>query len=406
MTSTVITSTTIAGKPKQNSRFKSCINEHCYIVDFLSASIIICLCLIILLPRVHDSFLPSDDGAHIDHDNQIQQQQQEKLDENVTNHNQPLGVQSIVNGTNQPDLINLPDQQTVDQIDASIEDSQPDNGHHHHHEHFPAGELLICIGFFVFYCTGLGLARPQVNPNEEETNLARSLKRTTSTVCCSSTRCPPSVHQAAVARGLDTNVGQEVADRERMEMFNELAVLSPADESLVQQQQLDTDCVMLLNRHHQHHTHASHRGHQVAVPQTGNIVKNKRQNYGSTQSNSYIKQNHVKADTTDTYNGQAEATDISHVSPDRNATIIVDEIRITSGPVDEDKVGWPHSLRMLIFSLILAFILIFFEINVQGMIRAVKVFRATSTGALLYVAFFIMLPRRPAGCNSCKEEET
>lgn len=361
---------TSSSSKKRDSRFKRFLNDHCYIVDFLSASITILLCLVVLLPRVHESFLPDDDH----HQNE--------------DHNHQLEIVS----NNGSDITTLAD---------DVVPVPPEPHKHVHNHRFPIGEVLICIGFFVFYCIGLGLSRPQVTMSDQQQQLFASQRRKQS-VCCSSTRCPSSVPPqnvvASACQEANRQAGDESSGITRPAPNDEQSLLTASDE---QQVNKDEDCVMLLNPHHQHHTHTKHHEHQHGntVNQqdaTVRVPTKRRVNYGATGQSSDIRAMLAMVDE------QALA------SPRQNTTIVVDEIRIVSESSEDydQEQQWPHSLRLLLFSLVLAMALFFLDMNVLGMIRAIKVFRAASTGALLYVAFFIMIPRKSVSCNSCTEEET
>lgn len=382
MSTTIITTTTSC--QKRSSRFKNFLNDHCYIVDFISASITICLCLIILLPRVHESFLPDE------HQDAIVADEQPVAPSTIAGVDL-LNAQASLNATNSGAI----DQ--TDQEQEGLEVKEADDGHHghrHHHNHsFPAGEMLICIGFFVFYCAGLGIARPQVTGVDQDLYLARRRKQSIS--CCTSSRCPAPNEDLVVIQA------DALSQKPIVVRPDELTTILSPDESLLQQQ-AENDCLMLLNRHHQHHTHSKHHEHPPAATSQasdskGSQVRQRKTDYGSTQAPA----NSSRV----TYMDEHMQDEAIKVTPrEHNNTIVMDEIRITSGP-EIRKDQWPHSLKLLSFTIILALVLIFFDMNVMGMIRAVKVFRATSTGALLYIAFFIMLPQKPASCSSCEEEE-
>lgn len=389
MSATTIITTTTSSRPERGSRFKAFLNEHCHVVDFLSASITICLCLTILLPRVHESFLqPAED-----HHGSATKPGASQTDPTDGPAGALLPTAQLQLLLPPPPPPPPPPNQTV--LVGAQDAAHQNYGHqHNHNHHFPAGELLICIGFFVFYCTGLGLARPRTA--DYDLYLARLRKQST-TSCCTSSRCPA------------PNIGDAVSQGDSVSQLpqpdqDELAAILPPDANMLQQQ-VENDCLMLLNRHHQHHTHSKYHEHSNAPANlannhstnnnNNNFTKHRRRpNYGSTQPPVLSEGANYHDLTQD---------DKITVAPKPNTTIVVDEIRITSGP-DPRNDQWPHSLRLLLFTIILALILIFFDMNVLG-IRAVKVFRATSTGALLYVAFFIMLPQKSANCSSCREEE-
>lgn len=311
---------------------KRLLHKHANTIDFLSASIVIVICLVVLLPKVHDSFLDEDQIPH-DH-----------LDDHL----------------------------------------------HDHHHAFPTGEVLVCLGFFFFYCLGALLSSGGGRGDESLVRLIKKNNNKTSTICCSSTRCPsslpvPSSSNGGGGGGAQSDLHQSLlVNKKHLDIQTEAAKRTDEQISLMDNSLgPDSDCLLLLNRHHNHHTHHKHHKHD-ATSDNIHQTNNKSNNYGSL-------------------NGR----DLKHSDTGPSTTIIVDEILITTmnNSYDKNEHTWPLSIRMLIFSLILGAFLIFFQMNVIGLIKSMKVFRAASTGALLYIAFFLMLPSRPVGCNSCSEEE-
>lgn len=156
---------------------------------------------------------------------------------------------------------------------------------------------------------------------------------------------------------------------------------------LFDEKEPDDNCVMLLNKHHNHHTHSRHHDHQTH--DKGSVPAKKRSDYGAIR-------------------------DASNVDPDvlgpygKSSAVYVEEIRITGNRSVGDNenmacLSWPLSAKVTLFGLILAGALTLFDI--QGLLQTLKVFRAASTGVLLYVAFFLVMPKSSAGCKSCQEEE-
>jgi len=299
---------------------KRFLYKYAHFVDFLSASFIICLCLIVLLPKVHDSF----------HATRI-----------------PHGEEAI-------------------SVGFAHLSQQPD--HHERHHKLPLGEVLICAGFFAFYCIGMVITKLNVR----DTGLLLPFERRISTVCCSSTRCPSGQREV-----LETSEGKN--GNNSHEDISEGA-------HLLSEQNVDEDCVLLLNRHHNHHTHNRHHDHRNNQPTS----QSKRPlNYGSTLGNNVV------PDLVQAGNTRVKPT-----------TVYVEEIRI-SRVTDDQKalLTWPLSTRMTLFSLLLAGALILFDMNIHGLMISIRVFRAAATGALLYIAFFLVLPKNLAGCKSCSLEE-
>lgn len=271
-------------------KLKRYFNIYSTYIDFLSASLIISLCIAVLLPKVHDSF----------------------------------GPKQLAFPQARASLATL-ERQAADQTD--------------HDEHrLPIGEILVCVGFLVFYCLGLGVSKEQASRSRESAPMLVGRDSTTPTVCCPSTRCPtlPAKEPSAApesARGSDKLHVEE------------------SDES----------CLMLLNRHHNHHVHAHHHDHGQAGASESPLRRQKR-HYGTEQQ-------------VDTDSGELE----SHT-------------------------GWPTSAKVTLFALIFAGLLIVLDLHMHGMVQAIKVFRAGATGALLYVALYLVLPRNSAGCRTCTEE--
>lgn len=353
------------------------MNNHSYAVDFLSASLIICICLIVLLPKVHESFSSTTDGE--DQANQVTQHQEQQ--QNVLESSPKSGLLASIYGQQYNHSANSI---VLSQQEVSHDILDQDTEHHDHHHKFPTGEFLICVGFFVFYSTGLALTKPRIG-------IERFLPRRQSAVCCSSIRCPSS-QQPQVGASTTTMISETVNNIEINRLNEQASILAETDKALGQ-----PDCVLLLNRHHNHHTHNRHHEHQ----QTN---KNKRVDYGATQRSIVSAPSLVRDALYIDYDEQDNNNEQEQRLAD--TTIVVDEIRITSIPCEKDYLNWPLSIKMLIFSLILASFLIFFDVNVLGIVKTIKVFRAASTGALLYIAFFMMLPMRPVGCDSCKQEES
>lgn len=374
----------IVAKSPKNNCLKSFVNRHSNLVDFLSSSIVICLCFTVLLPRVHESFAPKTIHSH-----------EPTVEEATGEHT--IGSENVTPNE-------LDDAQTTATSHGGpiIEDEVHNHGHHHHNHTFPTGEVLICVGFFVFYCIGLKLNRP-VGSMEEQFLVAKK-RSVSATVCCSSTRCPSS--QPIAGPSTTTNEGNQ---RRQQQLLDTNSI----EKQLVTRRQStsENECLLLLNRHHQHHTHNRHHEHTTTAPTNyqseatnqrvsfvdddgrRKLAASKRSDYGTASSNN------------------SDNDELRREIPNQETTIVVDEIRITSPPPmiqgsrNFKNQCWPHSIKMLFVSLILAASLIMFDMNILGLLRTLRVFRAASTGALLYIAFFIMLPRQSAGCNSCQDEE-
>lgn len=405
--------------PKQNY-LKAFLNGHSNLVDFLSSSLIICLCFIVLLPRVHDSFLMNGDVLV-----------------------EELKIQHIETTTSST-LTNPSDQNGSQIIATETSLGQPDehqHQHQHHHSHrFPTGEVLICAGFFIFYCIGLKLNETLPVDDAGETRSLLSKRAAASTVCCSSTRCPSSQPEPSSS---DSGNNGNSHSHPSATTTTTSAPTATADTTVANalapsrnHPTLETDCLLLLNRHHQHHTHARHHEHsttnvasngktinttagsniptkQEASATRGNKAQaNKpRSNYGSVSNNNNIN-NTTNVLSLDGKNltPQPPVAAAASAAMATTTTILVDEIQITSPPVttankEANGLRWPRSLKMLLVSLFLASMIILFDMNILGLLKTLRVFRAASTGALLYIAFFIMLPRHSAGCNSCNDEE-
>lgn len=304
--------------------FKRFLYKYSSIVDFISASIIICLCLIILLPQVHESFKQQHSDSH--------------PSTNLT-------------------------------VEAHIHQRA-----HNHSHNFPTGEAIVCAGFFVFYCIGLGLCKSPSGGENQPLVRCNFTERKVSTVCCSSKRCPSS------RPDLTKSEAQDETDQA------ETSLLCKNNKQTSQ----GDDCVLLLNRHHNHHTHTSH--HEHFQPQSNN----KHSDYGSTDKNNASPIT-IHEETID------ECTIIQDIN--------IEEIRMASMSTDGDYatdsgLKWPLSARMTLLALLLALTLIVFDVYVNGLMQMMKVFKAASTGALLYVAFFLVLPKDQAGCNSCTREKS
>lgn len=322
---------------------KRFINNYTNLVNYISASLIICICLIVLLPKVHDSFLQSETQHQHNHAHDLPQPEiisngsiAESIDAEmpIDEFSANLAPPSIPDDNN-----SLP----------SASNDANNNQHHHHNHTLPIGEIIICLGFFTFYCIGLSLSGKS-DAKERDPLMDRS--RGSSTICCSSTRCPSGKRK--LSAGLSANVN----------MQSDFAKSKSNEELHMSSEQQDDNCVLLLNKHHNHHTH-SH-----LQPPTVNLPNDRKKHYGST----------------------------SH---------FVEEIRISrvSNDFDEAQLSWPLATRVTLFGLLLAGALILFDMNIHGLMETVKVFRAVATGALLYIAFFLVLPKNPVGCNSCTEEE-
>jgi len=327
------------------------------------------------------------------------------------------GLLSIVQNTTDGDTLMI-DQMS---LENELGDSTTTHQHPHNHKHnFPTGEVTICIGFFVFYCIGIRLNNSSNQYTKERGPLLARHKTNHApvTVCCSSTRCPSDrlsdpTRQVVPVRGPETNhLVREAKDHEQT------------------LKQAEKDCVLLLNRHHQHHTHNKHHEHPSSTTainsQTGPLRSSrclqmdglessdkypvKYQNYG-TVSGAGGAQFEWESHQVEGENLVESGGDFGQSLPRKStSTIVVDEIRIISPPpiYIRDSIHnqcWPNSIKMFFLSLFLAALLILFDMNILGLLRILKLFRAACTGALLYIAFFILLPNDSAGCNSCQEEE-
>lgn len=221
-----------------SNNLKTFLYKHSQVVDFLCASLIIILCLIVLLPKVHESFQITSSNSHVE-------------SYNVT-----------------PEL-NL--------------DDAHEGGHHHHNHKLPIGEIIICVGFFVFYCLSIGFTSAPATGERQPLLLAK--RKVT----------PYYVEEIRITRRpIDADEACSIGCDEDLRLYR-----------------------------------------------------------------------------------QAEA----------NSLI------------------WPLSAKMSLFGILLAATLIVFDVNIHGLMETIKVFRAAATGALLYVAFFLVLPKGP-GCKVCTKDDS
>lgn len=404
---------------------KDFLYKHAFIVDFLCASVIICLCLIVLLPKVHDSFaLDQGNSTSIIDTN------------NYTNVDQILHING--NELNNEQIINQTATSiTFNQHEQPNNTDQHNHDHHHHHHHaFPIGELIVSAGFIFFYIIGESIEKPRFIGQDGRLQISTSYSvhgftnrsRRNSTICCPSTRCPSSQHQAN-----NTTTANVMTSIKRNKVADTSSYLSQANESNLQESEETTalladhqegteGCVLLFNRHHNHHTHNSHHEHNHKLSKSNSILPNSPASqcgqYGSTTSRQATNQTSSSAHKTSiATNEQTPHMNISkdNVHQHHNQRLSnPDEISIALLPrTDMDDyspsncfyTGWPRSIKVFILSLVFAVLLLSLEIQLDGLIQAVKVFRAAATGALLYIAFFLILPRDPPGCKSCNEEE-
>lgn len=356
---------------------KRFLHNYSHVIDFLSASLIIVLCLIILLPKVHDSFLTTssdeDNLTKVIHNHQ------------VGDNNNLTGISDIIvtssTTTTTTSVLNTPQISIISHSD----NNHDHHGHHHNHK-LPLGEVLICVGFFVFYIIGLGMG--SVESRKQPTEPLMLGERKISTVCCSSTRCPASQRDAIESESV-------IKSKSHEEMLEGAHLFTDADQ--------EEQCVLLLNRHHNHHTHSKHHNHQPSFNNANGSKSKKYADYGSTSRMDNKTKYEMISSIDDSFD-----TDETIKKP---STVYVEEIRITRvssnfDSDDEDETrNWPPSIKVTICGLILIAVLILFDLDIHGLIESVKVFRAAATGALLYMAFFLILPREPAGCNSCSKEE-
>lgn len=345
---------------------KSFLHNHSNLVDFLSASVIIIVCLVILLPKVHESFQPHEDDFMLEDEAKLE---------------------------------NLQQPPPLPQLQPPV---NPPNDHtHHHHNRVPVGEIIICFGFFAFYCIGLGLSQDRYGRE----SFQWSSSGRPSAVCCSSTRCPSERQD----RPFFDTYGETF--RETEPLTGGGGGGGGAGGCTSEKIDDNEDCVLLLNRHHNHHTHSRHHEHGGTSTQSYNHNHNHTNNGGKQASKrklDYGSTSKIMAHD-EQHSPSKSRPSPHHSTPKPATTIYVDQIRIISLPTDDDYKGcpgWPMSTKMTLFSLILAASLILFDMNVLGLIKTIRVFRAAATGALLYVAFFIILPRGSAGCKPCKEEES
>lgn len=351
--------------------FKKFLYKYSHLIDFLCASLIIVLCLILLLPKVHDSFktiTPHEDDPF------------------GVNHNQDGNLITEISINDVEDTVTKNSTTSSAQDPFAVPAISSHDSHHHSHE-LPLGEVLVCIGFFTFYIIGLGMSR--VKSTKQSTEPLMLGERKISTVCCSSTRCPASQKEI-----LENAPDSVIKSKSYEEMLEGAHLFNDTDQ--------EEQCVLLLNRHHNHHTHSKHHNHQSIIShQNGGATRKQRVDYGSTSRIDNKMQYEI-------INGIDDSFDDEIRKP---STIYVEEIRITRVPsscdsdIEEGNRNWPASIKLTIFGLSLTAVLILFDLNIHGLVETIKVFRATATGALLYIAFFLVLPRGPAGCNSCSEEE-
>lgn len=356
---------------------KKFLHNYSQLVDFISASLITALCLIVLLPKVHDSFT-----TIIQNENDLYEVNHSQ-DSNLITEISAIDVEDIsANLTkNDPEIsFKVPSVISQDDHDAT-------HGHHHHHNHeLPLGEVLICIGFFIFYVIGLGMGKIKSTKQSNEPLMMGGRK--ISTVCCSSTRCP-----ASQRNNCENAADSAIKSKSHEEMLEGAHLFNDANQ--------EEQCVLLLNRHHNHHTHSKHHNHQTIMSHPDSGVSRRRVDYGST-SRIDNKMNY------EIISGLDYSFDDEIQKP---STVYVEEIKITraSSSCDSDDEdgnrNWPISIKITIFGLSLIALLSFLDVDIHGLVETIKVFRAVGTGALLYIAFFLILPRGPAGCNSCSEEE-
>lgn len=300
---------------------KRFLNLNSQYVDFISASFIIAICLVVLLPKVHDSFRSETshfDNGHLSYSQGLRLSAKERV------------------------------------ADKADEDHR-----------LPIGEIIICLGFFVFYCLDIGLSRDAVN--SEDLPILNEQGRVP-VVCCPSTRCPTSQRELPI-------------DLDEQETKSIRSTITSPDDSHSIGEKDDDGCLMLLNRHHNHHVHSHHHDHnQHVVSKSSN--KSRKTGYGSLNE-----------------------TDNSGVDPQKVS--LATSLSGDDYDVEKDcdpRFVWPTSVRLTLFALIMAAILILFDLNVRGFIHAMQVFRAAATGALLYIALYLILPRTHTSCRYCTEE--
>lgn len=311
---------------------KRFVHRHLNVFNFLTASIIICICLIVLLPAAHLPLDASSPTAH-GHDEHSHSQ---------NDHN----------------------------------DDQNQHHHHHHHHGIPTGEVLVCAGFFVFHSIGLLVGGRKMDEREP----LLIAERKASTVCCSSTRCPSSrepIPEMLMRAGCSTGSGVAANSHEQ--------ILDGAH--MIYSTGAEDDCVLLLNQHHQHHTHNTHHEHVPTTPTISAHPRAGQSNYGSMAPD--LVRNALNAHT-DLIDGE------------RHSRIYVEEIK--AGPARDDILRWPLSIQVGLFAILFAVALVLFDLKIYGLMDALQVFRSASVGALLYIAFFLVLPKNSAGCGSCSKE--
>lgn len=330
-------------------------------VDFLSASLIIILCLVILLPKVHDSFQSgSNNDNNLPHAHNLHQQD-DLLEISTTSMADNLTTYSDTD------------------VWANNETLHHDHAHHHQHS-LPLGEVIICVGFFIFYILGMGLSKAK----ESQSVPLLMGERKISTVCCSSTRCPASQREA-----LDSTGESDSKNKSHEEMLEGAHLFKDTQ---------DESCVLLLNRHHRHHTHNKHHEHQS----NNKSRRTTNSNYGSTST--------IRVNKPKTIQDVVDSEDEN--KKNKSSVIYVEEIKVTRLPVtsegvvvDDEDLNWPLSIKVTISCLIIAAVLILFDADVHGFVEAMNIFRAATTGAILYMAFFLILPRKSPGCRPCSKEE-
>lgn len=352
---------------------KRYLYKHSNIVDLMLASLIICLCLIVLMPKVHDSFKS-----------------------NSRNGDQPAPGK-------QPSVGLAARNQTVDATKTTtttirLADSD-EHEHEHEHQHsLPVGEIIICLGFFLFYCVGLGISDGKKDPLAQAALKHGGPSRKVSTKCCPTTGCSASSQPAAnqtissVGSGHSRELGGAIRGRRRddpAEVSTLLLTGANADDS----GEADS-CVLFLNAHHVHHTHDSHSHparHQHATNKPANGTNNKK--YGATATRAqFVADNQARPKLAPSAD-QVEEIQITRVG------------LVQSDPNFTGQLTWPRSVKVAALGVTLALILILFDFKVEGFMEMKKAFLAASTGALLYLALFLVMPRGPPGCHSCNDEE-
>lgn len=389
------------------TKLKRLLYSNSKLVKFCCASILINICLIVLLPQIHESFEEHDDETVLH--NKLKYQSTITINGQLTTGND--SIDTIVGS-----------EQSKESATNTIKQS-PIIKKVHSHDNLATGELLICFGFFLFYIIGSLLSYS----NEAGEVCQPLIDRNIST--CSKAKCCTTIARTSIDEPIHDSLKQQLAQStvsatnsqnpDNNQQFADITIHHQTiqkNDKLDENTSSDDSCVLLLNKHHQHphhhHNNQSTNASQQAATSglykqtclstttTTTISKKKKHSYGSLKSSSSSLNKQRKNTKTCNNNDCEDEEDLIEVVSSCEVQSCSNELDML---IRQRHLPWPRSIKITLTGLILSLLLLYAP-NFQNVTRIINSIRGILTGALFYIAFYVVLPSpEETNCDSCAE---